>query len=98
MPGRVPERYPLLGYLRVARGATLSLSPTAQGETLTATTAPAATGPDVSIVRLHGEACYWCGTAHSPFTPAGTVTTPVDGGIRVWFIVACPQHRHRRSQ
>ncbi|GFE06823.1 hypothetical protein Scani_30910 [Streptomyces caniferus] len=64
---------------------------------MTATTAPPA-DPDVSIVRLHAEACYWCGTAHSPLTPAGSVTTPVEGGVREWFIVACPQHKGRRPQ
>ncbi|GAA2309832.1 hypothetical protein GCM10010416_22950 [Streptomyces caniferus] len=52
----------------------------------------------MSIVRLHAEACYWCGTAHSPLTPAGSVTTPVEGGVREWFIVACPQHKGRRPQ
>ncbi|MFH8569577.1 DUF6415 family natural product biosynthesis protein [Streptomyces sp. NPDC017993] len=60
---------------------------------MTATTAPPPADPDLSIVRLHGEACYWCGAAHGALAPAGSVTTPVEGGVCVWFIVACPQHR-----
>lgn len=55
--------------------------------------------PDVSIVRLHGEACYWCGAAHATLTPAGSVATQIpDCGVRVWFIVACPEHRARRPR
>lgn len=57
--------------------------------------APAAGAPvgeQVSIARLHGEACYTCGAVHAQLVPAGTVTTPVDGGLREWPIVACPQH------
>ncbi|MEV7466088.1 hypothetical protein AB0O20_06185 [Streptomyces kronopolitis] len=55
--------------------------------------------PEVSIVRLHGEACYWCGAVHSALTPAGSVATPAgECGVRIWFIVACPQHRDRRPR
>lgn len=53
--------------------------------------APATPGA-VSIVRLHGEACYTCGAVHAKLGPAGTVTTIVDGGEREWPIVACPEH------
>jgi hypothetical protein len=51
--------------------------------------------PEISIVRLHGEACFWCGAALGEMVPAGTVTTPVPGGVRVWSVVACVQHRSR---
>jgi hypothetical protein len=44
----------------------------------------------ISIARLHGEACYGCGAVHARLHPAGQVTTAVDGGIRVWQVVACP--------
>lgn len=64
---------------------------------MTATTAPPA-DPDVSIVRLHAEVCYWCAGAHKPLTPAGSVTTQVEGGVRVWGIVVCPQHRNQRPR
>jgi hypothetical protein len=57
--------------------------------------APAAGAPvgeQISIARLHGEACYDCGAVHGLLVPAGTVTTPVEGGEREWPIVACPEH------
>ena len=47
----------------------------------------------VSIVRLHGEACFYCGAAHGRLHPAGSITTPVPGGTREWPVVACDQHR-----
>jgi hypothetical protein len=59
-------------------------------------TAPAAVVPEdpVSIVRLHGEACYFCGAVSLPLYPAGSVTTRLeDGGERQWFVVACARHR-----
>ncbi len=49
--------------------------------------------PDTSIVRLHGEACFYCGAVHTDLYPAGSVSTPVPGGVRVWQIVACGKHR-----
>lgn len=45
----------------------------------------------VSIARLHGEACYICGAVNADLQPAGAVSTVVDGGIRIWQIVACPE-------
>ncbi|MFJ9417834.1 hypothetical protein ACIRPT_27295 [Streptomyces sp. NPDC101227] len=65
---------------------------------MTQSTAPPPADPNVSIARLHGEACYWCGSAHSTLTPAGSVTTPVGGGQRLWFIVACEWHSKRRPR
>lgn len=50
---------------------------------------------EISIVRLHGEACFWCGAALGRMFTVGTVTTPVPGGVRVWPVVACVQHRSR---
>jgi len=50
-------------------------------------------GSEISIVRLHGEACYWCGAALGALFPAGTVETPAPGGVQVWPIVACVEHR-----
>jgi hypothetical protein len=51
-----------------------------------------------SIVRLHGEACFYCGAVHTKLYPADTVQTPVKGGVRVWQIVACAEHRERGEQ
>lgn len=47
----------------------------------------------ISIVRLHGEACYHCGAAFGQLRPGGSVVTPVRGGTREWPVVVC--HRHR---
>ncbi|MDT0377561.1 hypothetical protein RM572_02070 [Streptomyces sp. DSM 42041] len=47
----------------------------------------------VSIVRLHGEACFYCGAALGRLRPAGSNTTPVPGGTREWLLVACDEHR-----
>lgn len=44
---------------------------------------------DVSIARLHGEACWDCGAVTPPLHPAGTVTT--DAGT-VWEIRKCGPH------
>lgn len=43
-------------------------------------------GP-VSIVRLHGEACFDCGAVDKTLRAAGHVV--VRGGTRVWQIVTC---------
>ena len=60
--------------------------------------APAATpvGEAISIVRLHGEACFFCGHALGRLFPVGLVETPVEGGTRLWPVVACVEHRDRR--
>jgi hypothetical protein len=57
---------------------------------------PPAAPADVSIARLHGEACWWCGAVQTTLRTVGEVSTPVDGGHRVWPIVACPDHLSRR--
>lgn len=49
--------------------------------------------PGVSIARLHREACYRCGAVHTNLVPAGQVSTKVDGGVRVWPVVTCPNCR-----
>lgn len=48
----------------------------------------------VSIARLHGEACIGCGltaTDDRPLSPAGTIQVPnADGESRPWDVVTCP--------
>ncbi|MFB7595777.1 hypothetical protein [Streptomyces sp. NPDC056160] len=41
----------------------------------------------VSIVRLHGEACFDCGAVNKPLREAGQVV--VQGSSHVWHIVTC---------
>lgn len=41
----------------------------------------------VSIVRLHGEACFHCGAVSKTLREAGLVK--VCGSSRVWRIVTC---------
>ena len=41
----------------------------------------------VSIVRLHGEACYDCGAVAKNLRTAGAVV--LRGSTRVWQIVTC---------
>jgi hypothetical protein len=41
----------------------------------------------VSIVRLHGEACFHCGAVNKALCTAGHVV--VRGDTRVWQIVTC---------
>lgn len=53
-------------------------------------------GADVSIARLHGEACIDCGAVNTKLYPAGAVSTRVDGGLQVWQVVACADHRGQR--
>lgn len=61
-----------------------------------AATPPPTAAPDgVSIARLHGEACWWCGAVNTGLRPIGEVSTAVDGGIRLWPVVACRQHAGR---
>lgn len=48
---------------------------------------------EVSIARLHGEACWFCGDALRRLYPAGSIRTSVDGGYRVWQVAACADHR-----
>ncbi|MFI7101069.1 hypothetical protein ACIBK8_17055 [Streptomyces sp. NPDC050161] len=65
---------------------------------MSTTKAPPPVHPDVSIVRLHGEACFWCGAAHTTLIPAGSVSAPAGGSLRIWYIVACPAHADRRPR
>lgn len=46
----------------------------------------------VSLVRLHGEACWICGDGVRRLHPAGVVRTRVEGGEREWPVVACGSH------
>lgn len=46
-------------------------------------------GP-VSIVRLHGEACFYCGAVSGDLYAAGSITLP--GSDQVWPIVTCGCH------
>ncbi|MFF3948020.1 hypothetical protein ACFYYN_24740 [Streptomyces sp. NPDC001902] len=48
--------------------------------------------PDIDPARLRGEACLCCGSTCGHFDGAGMVRVAVDGGWRVWPIVACPEH------
>ncbi|WP_327162128.1 hypothetical protein [Streptomyces zaomyceticus] len=56
----------------------------------------------VSIARLHGEACFDCGAVSTTLTPAGTILTT--GSDLVWPIVSCgcrsaaPAPRQRPAQ
>ncbi|QOV38776.1 hypothetical protein IM697_10575 [Streptomyces ferrugineus] len=49
--------------------------------------APTVIDGRVSIVRLHGEACFDCGAVHEPLRAAGHVV--VRGSTQVWQIVTC---------
>jgi hypothetical protein len=49
--------------------------------------APTVIDEQVSIVRLHGEACFHCGAVHKALRAAGHVV--VRGGTRVWRVVTC---------
>ena len=48
----------------------------------------------MSIARLHGEACIGCGhtaTEDQPLTPAGCIEVPDPAGRpRSWPVVTCP--------
>ena len=46
---------------------------------------------DISIARLHGEACWHCGIVFAELVPIGDVT--VNG--RTWPVVGCAAHRGR---
>ncbi len=54
---------------------------------------PLVSGEDVSIARLHGEACWHCGAVTAALATVGSVATATDGGIRIWPVTACPPHR-----
>jgi hypothetical protein len=49
--------------------------------------APVVIDSSVSIVRLHGEACFDCGAVTKPLRAAGQVM--VRGCSRVWNIRTC---------
>lgn len=49
--------------------------------------APTVIDGPVSIVRLHGEACFDCGAVAKALREAGNVV--VRGSTRVWPIVTC---------
>ncbi|EST24407.1 hypothetical protein [Streptomyces roseochromogenus] len=49
--------------------------------------APTVIDGRVSIVRLHGEACFDCGAVNKTLREAGHVV--VRGSTRVWQIVTC---------
>lgn len=53
------------------------------------TSAPPPTRVDehVSIVRVHGEACWYCGAVTKTLYAAGHIT--LSGSDRVWPIVTC---------
>lgn len=64
---------------------------------MTMTTAPPdvpLVSGDVSIVRLHGEACWHCGAVGSGLVGAGLVGTAIEGGHQIWPIVTCRDHLH----
>jgi hypothetical protein len=56
--------------------------------------APAVIEGRVSIVRLHGEACFDCGAVNRALRAAGHVV--VSGNIRVWEVFTCGC-RNRRA-
>ncbi|ARP69946.1 hypothetical protein LK07_09285 [Streptomyces pluripotens] len=49
--------------------------------------APLVVKERVSVVRLHGEACFYCGVVNKSLRAAGEVL--VLGGTRVWQFVTC---------
>jgi hypothetical protein len=49
--------------------------------------APTVVDGRVSIVRLHGEACFFCGAVNKTLRTAGPVV--VRGDTHVWQIVTC---------
>lgn len=51
-------------------------------------------GP-VSIARLHGRACWYCGAVARPLSAVGQAQRA--GGTRVWTIVSCGCHAKARS-
>ena len=51
------------------------------------TLVPTIVGTHVSIVRLHGEACFDCGAVNKPLREAGHVV--VLGRKRIWRIRTC---------
>ncbi|MFJ8153994.1 hypothetical protein [Streptomyces sp. NPDC094468] len=48
---------------------------------------PTIVGTHVSIVRLHGEACFDCGAVNKPLREAGHVV--VLGRKRIWRVRTC---------
>ena len=58
---------------------------------------PLVDASSVSIARLHGEACWHCGTVDA-LRPTGEVTTEVEGGTRIWLVAACPEHHRQPLQ
>lgn len=48
---------------------------------------PTLVAGQVSIARLHGEACWDCGAVSTTLTPAGTIVHI--GSDQVWPIVSC---------
>lgn len=65
------------------------------GQGMSASTpAPASVVDQPSFVRLHGEACWFCGAVNGPFSCVGTVS--LDDDIRAWPVVACQTHQGRR--
>jgi len=48
---------------------------------------------EVSLVRLHGEACWHCGAVSAGLQTVGEVSTASDGGYRIWPVVGCVEHR-----
>ncbi|MFJ8006057.1 hypothetical protein [Streptomyces fagopyri] len=48
---------------------------------------PLVVSATVSFARLHGRACWYCGTVSKPLTAAGQIR--LQGGVRVWDIKAC---------
>ncbi|MET7715497.1 hypothetical protein [Streptomyces sp. NPDC005407] len=52
-----------------------------------APSAPTLIERPVSIARLHGQACFFCGAVHKAMRAAGSVQ--LRGSGRVWPIVTC---------
>lgn len=48
---------------------------------------PARISGPVSFARLHGMACWYCGTVNKTMYAAGHIT--LEGRDRVWPIVTC---------
>ncbi|MEU5322263.1 hypothetical protein AB0G67_36765 [Streptomyces sp. NPDC021056] len=52
--------------------------------------APTVIDGQVSIARLHGEACFDCGAVAKALRAAGHIT--LRGSTRVWPVVTCGCH------
>lgn len=51
-------------------------------------------GEQPSFARLHGEACWFCGSVNGPLAPVGEMT--LDDATQAWSVTACSAHQGRQ--